>query len=480
MRTSQMTQPLSFEPDAAPAPRRPHILVVDDELGVRESLRLVLRDAFELSFAPSGEEALRSMSAERPDVVLLDIVMDGMDGVTALERMKGSDPALPVIMLTATKTLKTAVTAMKLGAFDYLQKPFDVDELRAVLSNATRTAALQREVEALRAEVGRRYELGSIIGRSPGMQQVFKTVSMVAPLRTTVLITGESGTGKELIAKALHHQSPRAGRPITALNCAAIPESLIESELFGHERGAFTGADARKVGQFELAHQSTIFLDEIAELHPSVQAKLLRVLETGEFMRVGGTKAISVDARIVAATNRKLDEAIRDGSFRSDLFYRLNVVSLALPPLRERREDVHLLIKHFSRAKSADLRVPERAFAPETVDLLLRYRWPGNVRELENLIERLLILGDAGPVRPGELPEAMRQARDARSGDARAEVLLGTRSLSEAVDEFERSLIRDALEGCDFNQTRTAERLGTTRRILKYRMDKLGIADRPT
>jgi transcriptional regulator with GAF, ATPase, and Fis domain len=294
-----------------------------------------------------------------------------------------------------------------------------------------------------------------------------------------VLITGESGTGKELIAKALHYQSPRASRTLTAINCAAIPEHLLESELFGHERGAFTSADARKLGQFELAHQSTIFLDEIAEMQPAMQAKLLRVIETGQFMRVGGTKPIDVDVRIVAATNQDLTQAIAAGTFRADLYYRLNVVTLHLPPLRERRQDLTLLIKHFTVAKAAELGIKERAFTPEAIDHLVRYRWPGNVRELENLIERLLVLADFGPVRPEELPEVIRQSQTAMpTGNMRGEVLLGIRTLSDAVDEFEREIIVEALHQAEFNQTRAAERLGTTRRILKYRMDKLGIREK--
>ncbi|MDG2304719.1 MAG: sigma-54 dependent transcriptional regulator [Candidatus Binatia bacterium] len=458
--------------------RRPHVLVVDDEAGIRESLRIILRDEFELSFAETGEEALRKTSIEQPDAVLLDIVLPGMDGIATLERLRAEVPHTPVVMVTATRTLKTAVTAIKLGAYDYVQKPFDLDELKVLLGNAVRTSALQREVDELRAEVGRRYQVGNIVGRSKGMQDVFRTVSMVAPLRTTVLITGESGTGKELIAKALHYQSPRAGRPMTAINCAAIPESLLESELFGHERGAFTGADTKKLGLFELANNSTIFLDEIGELHPTVQAKLLRVLETGEFIRVGGTRSVSTDVRIVAASNRNLEEGSRDGSFRADLYYRLNVVSMHLPPLRERRVDLALLIRHFAQAKAVELGIPERTFAPKTIDLLLRYRWPGNVRELENLVERLLVLATQGPITPEELPVGMREAPTGSPEDVRAAVLLGTKSLSDAVDGFERDIISLALQVADFNQTRAAERLGTTRRILKYRMDKLGIGER--
>jgi DNA-binding NtrC family response regulator len=458
---------------------RRRILVVDDEQGVRESLRLLLRDRYDVALAESGEEALQRTAGEPFDAVLLDVIMPGIDGITVLERIKGQRPELPVVIVTATRTVKTAVTAIKLGAFDYIEKPFDLDELRIVLANATRTSALQREVNELRAEVGRRYQLGNIVGRSDAMQEIFRTISMVAPLRTTVLITGESGTGKELIAKALHYQSPRASRSMTAINCAAIPENLIESELFGYHRGAFTGADRDKPGQFELAHQSTIFLDEIAELQPSMQAKLLRVIETGQFLRVGGTKPIDVDVRIVAATNQDVARAIEGGTFRADLFYRLNVVALHLPPLRERRADLPLLIKHFTRAKAAELGIKERAFTPEAVDRMLRYRWPGNVRELENLIERLLVLSDFGPVRIDELPEVMRQEVQALpTGNARGEVLLGIRTLSDAVDDFEREIIVEALHQVEFNQTRAAERLGTTRRILKYRMDKLGIREK--
>ena len=431
-----------------------------------------------MSVAENGDEALRRAGSESFDAVLLDLVMPGIDGLTVLERIKGQRPEMPVVIVTATRTVKTAVTAIKLGAFDYIEKPFDLDELRIVLANATRTSALQREVNELRAEVGRRYQLGNIVGRSEPMQEVFRTVSQVAPLKTTVLITGESGTGKELIAKALHYQSPRASRTLTAINCAAIPEHLLESELFGHERGAFTGADARKLGQFELAHQSTIFLDEIAEMQPSMQAKLLRVIENGQLMRVGGTKAIDVDVRIVAATNQDLTQAIATGAFRADLYYRLNVVTLHLPPLRERRQDLPLLIKHFTQAKAAELGIKERAFTPEAIDHLLRYRWPGNVRELENLIERLLVLSDFGPVRPEELPEVLRQNPGSfPAGNMRGEVLMGIRTLSDAVDEFEREIIVEALHQAEFNQTRAAERLGTTRRILKYRMDKLGIRE---
>jgi DNA-binding NtrC family response regulator len=397
-----------------------------------------------------------------------------MDGMQVLEELRTRQPNLPVIMLTATKTVKTAVGAMKLGAFDYVTKPFDVEELRLILDKATENAALVREVEELRTEVGRRYQIENIIGRSARMQEVFRTVITVAPLKTTVMITGESGTGKELIAKAIHYGSPRARRPLVTLNCAAIPETLLESELFGHEKGSFTDAHTKKLGQFELAHEGTLFLDEIGEMRPDTQAKLLRVLEHGEFLRVGGSKPISVDVRIIAATNRDLTLGIKDGSFRPDLYYRLNVVTVHLPPLRERRDDLVLLIRHFAQLKAKEMGIAEKILKPEAVDALLSYPWPGNVRELENLIERLLVLCEGQSIGFQDLPEQVRRTEQ-DPGSIKDQVLQGRKSLGLAVDEFEREIITEALLQTDFNQTRAADLLGTTRRILKYRMDKLGI-----
>jgi DNA-binding NtrC family response regulator len=450
------------------------VLIVDDEIGVRESLRMVLKDAYDAMAVGSGAEALEALAAGPFDVVLLDIVMPGMDGLELLEEVRSRYPRTPVIMLTATKTVKTAVGAMKLGAFDYVTKPFDVDELRVMLDKATENAALQREVEELRHEVGRRYQVENIIGRSAKMQEVFRTVLQVAPLKTTILITGESGTGKELIAKAIHYGSPRARKSLVTLNCAAIPETLLESELFGHEKGSFTDAHQKKLGQFELAHGGSLFLDEIGEMGPSTQAKLLRVLEHSEFLRVGGQRPVNVDVRIIAATNRDLSAAINDGSFRADLYYRLNVVAVHLPPLRERRDDLVLLIRHFVTAKCRDMNIPEKALKPEAVDVLLRYPWPGNVRELENLIERVLVLSEGPVIGLEDLPDQVKRT-EASPGNLREQVLGGRKSLGDAVDEFEREIIADALQQTEFNQTRAAEMLGTTRRILKYRMDKLGI-----
>jgi DNA-binding NtrC family response regulator len=452
---------------------KPQVLVVDDEAGVRESLRMVLKDRFEVEVATCGNQALDLIAREPFEVVLLDILMPGMDGLEVLEQVKQRAATPQVIMLTATRTVKTAVTAMKLGACDYITKPFDVDELLLIMDRAVQSAALAREVEALRSEVGLRYSFENIVGGSAKMQAVLRTVSMVAPLRTTVLITGESGTGKELIAKAVHYHSPRAQKPMVTINCAAIPDNLLESELFGHERGAFTDAYAKKLGQFELADQSTLFLDEIGEMNPSTQAKILRVLEQGEFTRIGGTQPMRVDVRVIAATNRDLHQGMRDGTFRSDLYYRLNVVSVHLPPLRDRRDDIALLIRHFLRAKAEELGIPSKSFSNEALDLLMQYAWPGNVRELENVIERTLVLSPAAVMTADDLPQYL--AANDHAHPVQQSVLRGETCLAEAVDQFEQALIRSALEQTENNQTRAAELLGTTRRILKYKMDKLGI-----
>ena len=464
-----------------PEMEHPRVLIVDDEASVRESLRLILKDRTDVTLAGSGEAALEALTASAFDVILLDILMPGIDGLEVLERIRARTQAPQVIMLTATKTVKTAVRAMKLGAFDYVTKPFDIDELIVLVERAAQSAALLQEVTALRQEVGQRYSFDHIIGRSPPMQTVLSTVSRVAPLRTTVLLTGESGTGKEVIAKAIHYNSPRASGPLVAINCAAIPDSLLESELFGHERGAFTDAHARKLGHFESASRGTIFLDEIGEMNPGTQAKLLRVLEQGTFTRVGGSQPVTVDVRVVAATNRDLDKSMQDGSFRPDLFFRLNVVAIHLPPLRQRREDLPLLIRHFLAHKSASIGLPEKRFEPEAFDSLLRYGWPGNVRELENVIERALALSPNATLSTDDLPAHFSKGRQLLPVLAAADDGNGTSpSLSAAVEQLEHMLIMDALVQAEHNQTRAAEILGTTRRILKYKMDKLGIQSEDT
>jgi nitrogen regulation protein NR(I) len=468
---------------------QPRVLVVDDEPSVRESLRLILKERASVTLAASGDAALACLEQQPFDVVLLDILMPGADGLELLERIRSQPAAPQVVMLTATKTVKTAVRAMKLGAFDYVTKPFDIDELILLVERAAQSAALLQEVTALRQEVGQRYAFDNIIGRSASMQSVLATVGRVAPLRTTVLLTGESGTGKEVIAKALHYNSPRASAPLVAINCAAIPDNLLESELFGHERGAFTDAHARKLGHFESAHRGSIFLDEIGEMNPSTQAKLLRVLETGTFTRVGGAQPVTADVRVIAATNRDLNKGLQDGSFRPDLYFRLNVVAIHLPPLRERREDLPLLIRHFIQRKAQELGVAEKRFSQEAYDCLLRHHWPGNVRELENIVERALALAGDHELTLADLPPPLvspqavpatvepRPAPLPVDHSANGIAAAANGSLAAAVDELEHRLITDALTKADNNQTRAAELLGTTRRILKYKMDKLGIQE---
>ena len=454
---------------------QPSLLVVDDEAGVRESLRLIFGKDFQIREAKSSEEAVRAVKEEQPDIILLDILMPGSDGLEILKRIKAIDPEGQVIMLTALNTARTAFTAKETGAFDYVTKPFDVDALRLRVEHALEKVQLSRELERLKEEVGRKYGIGNIVGRSKPMLDIFKTVSVVASKKSTVLITGDSGTGKELIARAIHYNSERRAKPFVVVNCAALPDTLIESELFGYEKGAFTNAYQRKVGHFEMAHGGTLFLDEIGEMGLPTQAKLLRAIETETFTRLGGTEESKVDVRVLAASNRDLEKAAKAGEFRPDLFYRLNVVSLQLPSLRERREDIPLLMDHFLRLKAEEHSLPPKRVAPEVVDFFMSYPWPGNVRELENLVERLTILSPHETIMLQDLPEGVR-TQD-HTSTLKDEVLKGSRPLSEAVDEFEREVIVKALEKTGFNQTKAASLLGTSRRILRYRMEKLKISE---
>ena len=454
---------------------QPSLLVVDDEAGVRESLRLIFGKDFQIREAKSSEEAVRAVKEEQPDIILLDILMPGSDGLEILKRIKAIDPEGQVIMLTALNTARTAFTAKETGAFDYVTKPFDVDALRLRVEHALEKVQLSRELERLKEEVGRKYGIGNIVGRSKPMLDIFKTVSVVASKKSTVLITGDSGTGKELIARAIHYNSERRAKPFVVVNCAALPDTLIESELFGYEKGAFTNAYQRKVGHFEMAHGGTLFLDEIGEMGLPTQAKLLRAIETETFTRLGGTEESKVDVRVLAASNRDLEKAAKAGEFRPDLFYRLNVVSLQLPSLRERREDIPLLMDHFLRLKAEEHSLPPRRVAPEVVDFFMSYPWPGNVRELENLVVRLTILSPHETIMLQDLPEGVR-TQD-HTSTLKDEVLKGSRPLSEAVDEFEREVIVKALEKTGFNQTKAASLLGTSRRILRYRMEKLKISE---
>jgi len=452
---------------------QPVLLVVDDEAGVRQSLRLVFNKSYRVLEAMSADDAIQKLAEEKPDVVLLDIVMPGADGLAVLKQMRSIHTECQVIMLTALNTARTAFTAKGTGAFDYVTKPFDVEELRLRVEHAFEKVHLFRELERLKEEVGRKYGVEHIIGKSKQIIDVFKAVSMVAAKKSTVLITGESGTGKELIARAIHYNSDRRSKPFVVVNCAALPDTLIESELFGYEKGAFTNASQKKIGRFELAHGGTLFLDEIGELNLGTQAKFLRAIEQETFTRLGGTDEIKVDVRVIAASNRDLETMAKAGEFRPDLFYRLNVVSLYLPPLRERPEDIALLLDHFLKLKAQEHSMAPKSLSPEVVDFFTCYYWPGNIRELENLIERLTILTPHEMIMLRDLPTGMRSTD--QTATLKEDVLSGSRPLSEAVDEFERELIVKALQRTGFNQTKAASLLGTSRRILKYRIEKLKI-----
>lgn len=450
------------------------VLLIDDEARVRTSLKMVLEPSYDIFQAADAQEGLDIFRKEGPDLVLLDVILPGTDGLAVLQTLRSESKMTPVIMLTGTKSVKTAVDAMKLGAADYLSKPFDVEELRIVVNRALSSQELEREVKQLRAQVVQRYAFHNLIGKSPGMQEIYAKIEQVADSRTTVLITGESGTGKELVAKALHYNSARRERPFIALNCAALPETLIESELFGHEKGSFTDATARRVGQFEMANTGTLFLDEIGDLSAITQAKLLRVLQEREFTRIGGVQPIKVDVRIVTATNKNLDELVRKGLFREDLYYRINVIALYLPPLRERGEDVPLLAKHFLAKRVEEEKRPHIEFGKEALELLTRYPWPGNVREMENIVEQAFIWSqNASQITPEHLPTILKN--DTRSSSLRDDTLAGRMSLEKAVMEFEREIILDALKRTNYVQTHAANLLGISRRMLKYRMDTLGI-----
>lgn len=450
------------------------ILIVDDEVSVRDSLRMIFKKDYQVIMAGSADEAFIKVKSEEPDLIFLDIIMPEKDGMQALKEIREVHPQISVIMLTATKTLKTAVEAMRLGAYDYITKPFDVEELKLIAQKALESRDLRMENRRLQGEVEERYHFDNIIGKSKEMREIYATIRQIAEKNSTVLIHGESGTGKELVARAIHFNSHRKNKPFVAVNCAAIPETLIESELFGHEKGAFTDAQTRRIGHFELADQGTLFLDEISELSLPTQAKILRALQERDFVRVGGGKTISVDVRLISATNKNLEELMARGAFRSDLFYRINVVPLTIPPLRKRKEDILLLAKHFLDKHAG---VGKKKISPEAMDILIAYDWPGNVRELENIIERIVVLTTSDTINPDDIPSSLKT--ESRVELIKLGVLDGRISFEDAEREFERDIIMEALKKSNFVQTRAADLLGISRRILKYKMDKYSIAEPP-
>ena len=431
---------------------------------------MLLKSEGDVTVAGDADAALREVALATPDLVLLDLVMPGRSGLELLAELTDRGVRAPVIVLTATNTVNAAVEAMKRGAADFITKPFELDALRIKVRNLIEKRELEEEVERLRDEVKDRQQLCGLVGRSDIMRGIFRTVERIAKAEATILITGESGTGKELVAHAIHDLSPRAEGPFVAVNCGAIPRELIESELFGHEKGAFTGATDRRIGRLESADGGTLFLDEIGELDPATQVKLLRALQERSFERVGSSTTITVDLRIVTATNRDLVKEVANGNFREDLYYRVNVVPVQLPPLRERREDIRLLAHTFLARAGA-----EKKLTPAAIGSLEGYNWPGNVRELENAIEHGLALCDGDMIDQQDLPISI--GRTGQAEALREQWRQGERSFDETVVRFETEILRESLESHHWNQTRTANALGITRRVLKLKMDKLGIED---
>jgi len=444
------------------------ILIIEDEDKLRRVLELQLRSAdFEVDQAATAEDGLKL--ADRADLVLTDLRLPGMNGLEFIRLIRRQNTRPPILVMTAFGSVETAVEAMKAGAFEFLLKPFSLDHLMAVIRKALDIRALEDENRKLREELGYRYEFDNIIGRSNAMQEIFATIERVAPSRATVLLAGESGVGKDLIARAIHYHSPRRDRPFVKINCTAPPENLMESELFGYEKGAFTGANTSKPGRFEQADTGTAFLDEIGDVPPAIQVKLLRVLQEREFERLGSNKTLHIDVRIVAATNQDLRAALEQGTFRQDLYYRLNVVPMNIPPLRERPEDIPFLAEHFVKKLAAVNGSRVRSISEEAIQKLMAYHWPGNVRELENIIERSLVLSEGERLDAADIHlDTAQRVRQQASADA---------FLPEgmSLDDYEQSIIREALRRAAGNKSQAARLLGLTRNALRYRLSQMGL-----
>ena len=443
------------------------VLVVEDEEKLRRVVELQLKTAgFEVEQAGTAEEALKL--AAGANVILTDLRLPGLSGLELLTNLRRQDSHTPVIVMTAFGSIETAVEAMKAGAVDFLPKPFSLDHLMTVVNKALELRTLRDENRELRAELGQRYEFDNIVGRSDAMREIFSTVERVAATRATVLLCGESGVGKDLIARAIHHHSPREGRPFVKINCTALPENLMESELFGYEKGAFTGANTSKPGKFEQADTGTVFLDEIGDVPASVQVKLLRILQEREFERLGSNKTRHIDVRVLAATNVDLRAALEQGTFREDLYYRLNVLPINIPALRERKEDIPFLAEHFVRKLRKDLGTPVESISEAAVQRLLEYHWPGNVRELENVIERSMVLAGGKVLEAGDIKLDLAPKSRLASAD---------NFLPEGMtlDQYEQSIIQEALRRANGNKSQAARLLGLTRNALRYRLSQMGI-----
>ncbi len=458
-------------------PKTTKILVVDDDPGHLVSVRTIIRSwGYGVETADDGSVAVDMVKSTPVDLILMDVRMTQMGGIEALRQIKVYNPTIPVIIMTAYSSVDSAVEAIKSGAYEYLIKPLDFEVLKLTIERASEHAGLKEENRALKEHLQSDYDIANIIGRSQPMKKLIEMMSMVAPSEATVLITGDSGTGKELIARSLHFNSPRKDKPLVVVNCAAITETLLESELFGHEKGSFTGADKRREGRFMQADSGTIFLDEIGETSSTMQAKLLRVLQEKEIQRVGGEETLKVDVRIVAATNRDLEKEVAEGNFREDLFYRLNVMQLNVPPLKERREDVPLLAQHFLTKFSDKNRKAIKGLVPLAMDMLVNYDWPGNVRELENAIERAVILATGEHITEAQLPlNITEQYEDLEiRPTGTTQILDGTHSL----EDIEKEAILAALNGSNGNKAEAARRLGVTRKTLHNKLKSYGLGSK--
>jgi two-component system response regulator AtoC len=465
------------------------VLVIDDDPGVRDYMEaLVSRQGYHVDAVADGEQALATLSDTRPDVVTLDVVLPGMDGLETLRRLKQRLPEVPVVMLSGHGQARNIVEAMRLGASDFLRKPFEVEELELAFQKALEKRALKQEVERLRGRARSETELLLLCGDTPKMRELREVIEQVADTDITVLVRGDSGTGKELVARTLFQLSDRRERPFVKVNCAALPSELLESELFGFEKGAFTGAQKRKLGKFEYAHQGTIFLDEISEMHPSLQAKLLQVLQDGEFSRLGGDRDVHVDTRVIAATNRNLEEAVADGSFREDLYYRLNVVTIHLPPLRDRKDGIPLLVDHFLKKNNAEYRKELKHLTTETMNVFMNYHWPGNVRELENMVRRMVVLGSeqavleeiavrGEPTKPDAPSDGLLDLEalgaDFSTGDG-----IDLKAISRRAAQIaEKRVIEKVLQQTRWNRKEAAGRLQISYKALLYKMKENGLSE---
>jgi two-component system response regulator AtoC len=464
------------------------VLVIDDDPGVRDYMEaLVSRQGYEVFAAVDGEEALRNLDTTRPDLVTLDVVLPGMDGLQTLDKLKQRLPDVPVVMLSGHGQARNIVEAMRRGASDFLRKPFEVEELELAFQKALEKRALKQEVARLRGQARSEADFMLLTGDNPKMREIRDIIEQVADTDITVLIRGESGTGKEVVARTLFQLSDRRNQPFVKVNCAALPSELLESELFGFEKGAFTGAHKRKLGKFEYANHGTIFLDEISEMHPSLQAKLLQVLQDGEFSRLGSESDVHVDTRIIAATNRNLEEAVADGTFREDLYYRLNVVTVHLPPLRDRREAVPLLVDQFLQKNNEQYRKNVTQLSPETMEIFTKYHWPGNVRELENLVRRMVVLGNEDAVveeikLTGSRQQAREEASDsldlgALGADFSSEQGIDLKAISRRAAQLaEKGVIEKVLQETRWNRKEAAQRLQISYKALLYKMKENGLS----